>query len=508
MATPSEKLADALEVLQKIQLNGAVAIRSADISRTYRERLIHHGFLQEVIKGWYIPARPDEPLGETTAWYAAFWPFCSAYLNHLKGDAWCLSPEASIALHTGNLTVPDQLLVRATKARNNVTPLLHGTSLLDIRAPLPDPADITVMDGLRLYSLPAALVSCSSQSFRQNPMDMRAALAMISDASEVLRLLLKGGHSVVAGRLAGAFRNIGREAIADDIRDAMRAAGYNLRETDPFAAPSRLQFTRRELSPYVNRIRLMWQDMREVVVRCFPPPPQNALSKAAYLDHIADVYVADAYHSLSIEGYRVTPDLVDRVRSGKWSPARYAEDKDSLAALAARGYWQAHQAVLRSIEHIIDGGNAGEIVDRDHGEWYRELFGPGVAAGIHSPADLAGYRNAPVFIRGSKHTPPSKEAVRDAMPAFFELLAREDNAAVRVVLGHYIFVFIHPYLDGNGRIGRFLMNAMLASGGYPWTIIPVERRADYLAALEIASTRHDIEPFARFLGSLVEHPSA
>jgi Fic family protein len=44
--------------------------------------------------------------------------------------------------------------------------------------------------------------------------------------------------------------------------------------------------------------------------------------------------------------------------------------------------------------------------------------------------------------------------------------------SVRVVLGHFVFVYIHPYIDGNGRMGRFLMNLMLASGGYPWAVIP------------------------------------
>lgn len=58
-------------------------------------------------------------------------------------------------------------------------------------------------------------------------------------------------------------------------------------------------------------------------------------------------------------------------------------------------------------------------------------------------------------------------------------------------------------MDGNGRIGRFLMNAMLASGGYPWTVIPVEKRADYLAALEAASVDGDIAPFAKFLTECV-----
>jgi Fic family protein len=59
-------------------------------------------------------------------------------------------------------------------------------------------------------------------------------------------------------------------------------------------------------------------------------------------------------------------------------------------------------------------------------------------------------------------------------------------------------------MDGNGRMGRFLMNLMLASGGYPWTVIPVEERDAYMSALESASVSQDIEPFAKFLARLVK----
>ena len=216
---------------------------------------------------------------------------------------------------------------------------------------------------------------------------------------------------------------------------------------------------------------------------------------------IEELYTSDAYHSLSIEGYRVSPELIERVRSGDWNPDDNEEDRSHRNALAARGYWQAFQTVQDSIKKILSGESAGERVGDDHGIWYRELFAPSVTAGILRPGDLAGYRNAPVYIRRSMHVPPNKEAVRDLMPAFFDLLEEEAEASVRVVLGHFIFVYIHPYMDGNGRIGRFLMNTMMASGGYPWTIIPVEMRDEYMAALESASVDQDIRPFAKFLAN-------
>lgn len=58
-------------------------------------------------------------------------------------------------------------------------------------------------------------------------------------------------------------------------------------------------------------------------------------------------------------------------------------------------------------------------------------------------------------------------------------------------------------MGGNGRIGRLLMNLMLPSGGYPWTVIPVEERDSYLNALEQASVNQNIEPFAKFIAYLV-----
>ena len=90
------------------------------------------------------------------------------------------------------------------------------------------------------------------------------------------------------------------------------------------------------------------------------------------------------------------------------------------------------------------------------------------------------------------------------MQALFDLLAGEAEPSVKAVLGYWLFGYVHPYPDGNGRIARFAMNALLASGGYPWTVIRVDDREAYLASLERASIDQDMEPFARFLAERVE----
>ena len=118
-------------------------------------------------------------------------------------------------------------------------------------------------------------------------------------------------------------------------------------------------------------------------------------------------------------------------------------------------------------------------------------------------SDLVGYRRHQVYIRNSMHTPLNPDAVLDAMSALSDLMMEEKSALVRAVLGHFFFVYIHPYMDGNGRTARFVMNSQLVTAGYPWVVIPVGRREEYMAALEKASVGENVEPFVRFLGNLM-----
>ena len=77
-------------------------------------------------------------------------------------------------------------------------------------------------------------------------------------------------------------------------------------EKDPFNTKLTITLPARERSPYVNRLRLMWLQMRSIIIPHFPPAPGMPSDKEAYLKTVDNLYVNDAYHSLSIERYRVS----------------------------------------------------------------------------------------------------------------------------------------------------------------------------------------------------------
>lgn len=496
MATISELLASSLAALKKVQQDSNFTIvKSGELSPTHLKRLVTHNFLRSIIKGWYVVTDPKALPGDSTAWYASFWAFIARYANERYGNEWCLSAEQSLSIYSGSTVVPRQVLIRSTKGKNNALQLIPPTSIFNLRAELPAKIEKSNPYGLNLYSLVEALIVATPSMYSKDPLTMRTSLAMVQDPSEILKILVDTGQRIRAGRVAGAFRNMGREDFADEIIGTMKRLGYDVREEDPFADVVRIQ---RSPSPYATRLRLMWQNMRGNVITNFTRPAV-ACTAEAFLEKMEAQYKLDAYHSLSIEGYRVTDELINRVKSGAWKPD--GDDADSKNALAARGYWQAFQAVKTSVDDIFSGKNVAEVVARDLSVWHSEMFMPCVAAGIVKPSDIVGYRTHQVYIRNSMHTPLNPDALRDAMSTLFELLKEEDSAAVRAVLGHFMLTYIHPYMDGNGRVGRFLMNTMLASGGYAWLIIPVEHREEYMSSLEKASVEGDIVPFTKFLSA-------
>lgn len=504
MAKPNELLALSLSVLAKLQEEGRHVYQSKDLPRMDRQRLQKAGLIQEVIRGWYLLSRPDEQAGSSAAWYASMREFVAGYCNERFGTQWHVSPDQSLMLLTGDRTLPRQVQIWATQANNQPVQLKHGCSIFLYRAPsLCESTVVSDAGGLRLATLASALVFVGPTFYTQQPLAARIAVTSLADLSAVLRPLLDGGHAHIAGRLAGALRALGRAQEADEIVRTMQAAAMTVQEGNPFTfvVSAGSAAAGRPESPYVQRIRLMWADMRQTVIDAFPAPARLPPDAQMTLAQVEARYVTDAYHSLSIEGYRVTVELIEKVRSGQWEPD--GADAQTRDAMAARGYFEAHLTVKAYIAEALQAPPDAWPLQEELTSWYRALFSPSVTAGILRPSDLAGWRNDQVFIRGALHVPVSKETVRECMPVLFELIASEPHPAVRATLGHFFFVFIHPYMDGNARLARFIFNAMLVTGGYVWTIVPLERRNDYMQALEQASSCRDIQPLAEFFAQLV-----
>lgn len=494
------KLAAALKTLKRLQDKHRGVVEHTDLAEEQRTLLVDNGFLRPAMKGWYFCSNPGEADGESTIWYATYWAFIARYLSKRFNKRYCLNAEASLLLHTGNTTIPAQVYAVAKDGGSTVLTLPSDTSL----AVYPDekrvPNSRVEFRGLQVWPLAEALCMVGPQFFVNNAADAEIALSLVRSATEVLTTLLAdGGKKAAAERLAGAFEFMKRPNEAKRIVDSFSAAGTTIKPVNPFEREEPSLIPSRERSPYVLRLQSMWARWRKAVIEVFPAPPGLARDAAAYLANVDERYVSDAYNSLSIEGYQVTDVLIERVARGDWNTDGDPEHLNTKNALAARGYFQTFKAIKASIGQLFDGENAGDVVERDHHTWYAELFGPSVQAGILATHQLAGYRTGPIFIRNSMHTPVPRDAILDSLEALFELIRCEEHPGVRAVLGHHLFVFVHPYFDGNGRIGRFLMNVLLASGGYRWTVVRVSRRAEYMAALEQASVKGEIRPLATFL---------
>jgi hypothetical protein len=499
---------NALEALKKLQAGGRRVFRSSNFKPEIRKQLLELGYLQEIMRGWLMASSPKDLPGDTTTWHASFWQFVAAYLDDRFSDDWVLSPEQSLSIHAEATAMPKQLLVHSPRGQNNVTKLPHGTSIFDHKSlAMPAASETVLIDGLRLWTIPAALIRVPEHYYISEPMNATVALRSLRNSGAVLDPLLDPPKPVVAGRLIGAFKAVGRDDIAADIVDAFRASGDRIIESNPFSSHTVFGAAKAGDPPICQRLRGIWATCRGAVIEEFlaagVPSPARVNDVDAYMGAIEDIYRQDAYHSLSIEGYEVTDKIIERVSSPDWDPEGEDKGRTDHDALAARGYYQAFELVKKAVRQIVEGGDSAGEVAKGYTSWYRQLFEPMVRDGLLKANSLAGHRRHPIFLRGSGHVPPRDAVLDDAMDTLMTLLSEEPEHSVRAVLGHWLFGFIHPFPDGNGRTARFTMNVLLAGAGHPWVVIRVEDRAQYQAALEAASLHYDLHPFAKFVAERI-----
>ena len=116
------------------------------------------------------------------------------------------------------------------------------------------------------------------------------------------------------------------------------------------------------------------------------------------------------------------------------------------------------------------------------------------------------YRQSEIFVRGSNSNFPVPIVLPKLMNELIKWIEIEqkENPVKIAADFHYKFVSIHPFVDGNGRTARLLMNLVLAIHGYPMAVIRNENRSEYLHALEVAQTKDEINGYYKIVFDAVD----
>lgn len=128
---------------------------------------------------------------------------------------------------------------------------------------------------------------------------------------------------------------------------------------------------------------------------------------------------------------------------------------------------------------------------------------------LYTPIDekQAGkYRDCNVLITGSEYELPKYNLVPKLMKKFIADIEQKQKTMHPVEFSawlHERIVSIHPFVDGNGRTARLLMNLALLNAGYNIVTIPPIVRNDYIAGLQDAQLKNDLKPFTNFISEMV-----
>ena len=203
-----------------------------------------------------------------------------------------------------------------------------------------------------------------------------------------------------------------------------------------------------------------------------------------------DMRVLLTYHSNAIEGNTLT----------LYETRMVIEEGVTISGQPLRYYLEArnHAEALDAVQALAD---ASDPISADTVLQLHRLMMDDVLP------DAGRWRVGYVHIRGATYTPPHPRVVPQLMTDWAEWLEGDGLAyepVLRAGLAHVTFEAIHPFSDGNGRVGRLLLNLMLLRAGYPPALLPQEWRSGYMHGLHQAQTSGSYAPICNLIGRAVE----
>jgi hypothetical protein len=488
-------------------------------SRRATEVLRRERLLVDAMDGaaWVLRS-PDTTLDDDQIRLSVYWPLVRSLTESYAPAG--LDRISAVRALIGEATPPAVLYIRHQRTGSERTVAVtgrHRIVLAPLAADIPAaaaglPGTAMAPDPVVLGDTPLPVVAPVWALLTLPVGDLRSDLALVGawlqrllvPSDDLRRVYDAMPRPVVASRVAVLAEQAGNPRLADQIRNVVRDAGDELAtpsKTGRLVLPPVYREGTAASSPYVARFIAQLTgyatDLRKARIGASAPRP---LAHEGVVSAARAAKRDDIYHSTTIEGYRVTPAEVDAVLLGRPVQGRTPDEIQRLLAL--QGYARAFDVALSRLPRTVRPLAITEELVLD---LYTELWAPSVEAGILKVTDLRAWRTRPAFLRGSRYVPPAWEKVPALMGAFLEKLGElKATPAQRAALVHWGFETIHPFPDGNGRVGRLLLNMVLGAQGISWVTIRAEERDAYFRALEHGQVDGDILPWGRFLAERVK----
>lgn len=203
-----------------------------------------------------------------------------------------------------------------------------------------------------------------------------------------------------------------------------------------------------------------------------------------------ETYYHHIYHTVAIEGSTLTLSEIRHIIETRYAvPGKSLQEQNEAIGV---------DAAMKYINTTLLS-RTGAITVSDILEIHRRVLG------YVDPVEGGRLRTNQVFV--GHHIPPHPQDLEKHMQELVQWLNSEEALQLHPVeyaaLAHYKLVYVHPFVDGNGRTSRLLMNLVLMQARYPPITIRKEQRAEYYAALDTAN-EGDVRPFIRFIAKCTE----
>ncbi len=198
------------------------------------------------------------------------------------------------------------------------------------------------------------------------------------------------------------------------------------------------------------------------------------------------------YNSTAIEGNTLTLQETAQLLFEKTTPSKSLREINEVI-----NHKEAFDFILNTKEDI-----SKEFILKLHKTIVKNTLK------LELESQIGKYRDVQVYIRGVEWLPVKPEKVAKEMKSLLSWYSKNKRKLHALVLAAYFhaaFETIHPFIDGNGRVGRILMNFILFKNKYPMINIPNSEKYIYYKSLQEAQSKGNLKPFLEFLIKLMKH---